>query len=431
MSRHFLVVWSVYWALLAVLPVRSIYPATMESMLLQMAFVALVLLVIQIAEFVLASRQLPPAGAHDLPYAAVLVKWALAMSLVGVTCLIIDKVFIQHIDYSEGIAVAREQWRRLGDEREGSVSSIFSVLGYLFGSAYFVALVLAVTQTKALAPSQRIWTMFACLMLMMLNSLITGGRSNVLLVLTFVFAAMASRRGLGLRTILGPRLGVQMLLLMVALSTVAYSIFVFYQRAEAGGERSTAYVLEFLPYLGLEAASWYRDLLGDDILSSFSAMSILAVSYVTHSFASTAAIIDGPSEDKTLILIHVFTILSRLGIGANPDGDWFLAGRLPSLPGALWHQFGAFGFVIGSMSLGVLCAVAKTWTARKPRRLLPLGVFAMSYVILILSPALFAGDFLSFPFVGSSFVMLAIIDWLVRHTTVWRGAGPDEAPRAT
>ena len=58
---------------------------------------------------------------------------------VDLAALTYDKLFIQKIDYSAGLAFAREEWRQLGEEREGQASSIFSVIGYLLGSSYYVA----------------------------------------------------------------------------------------------------------------------------------------------------------------------------------------------------------------------------------------------------------------------------------------------------
>ena len=45
---------------------------------------------------------------------------------------------------------------------------------------------------------------------------------------------------------------------------------------------------------------------------------------------------------------------------------------------------------------------------------MPLGSSVMAHVTLLLTPALFAGDFLSFPFVLGSFVQLAVIDRFLR-----------------
>ncbi|HTD90509.1 MAG TPA: hypothetical protein VK663_07590, partial [Burkholderiales bacterium] len=159
--------------------------------------------------------------------------------------------------------------------------------------------------------------------------------------------------------------------------------------------------------------SWYAHSLGDGALSSIVAMLVLAGSYVTHSFTTVAAIIDAPFEDKSVILSTFTQILYKLGIVGRPDEHWFLAGAFPSVPGALWHQFGPFGFAVGSALLGIAAGAAKVWVARRPDQLLALGAYTMATATLIVTPAVFAPDFMSFPFVFMAFAILAIAAKLI------------------
>lgn len=407
----------IYWTAIVLLPVESIYIATAQAFFLQLAFVFLVLAAYGATDFISNSRKVAEAGYFDIPRTLTLIKLAFGMSLVGFILLIYDKVYIQGVGYSEGIAVAREQWRQLGEDRAGQASSVFSILGYLFGSAYYVAAVLAITQVKILSTTQRVSVILVCFLMVMANSVITGGRSNVLLFGVFIFGAMASRRELHFRKLLGGRM--QRWIIIIATGLAAwYTIFVFYQRADASELNGVEYLQEFLSFLGLEPAEWYKGLLDDGVLGSLSAMLVLAASYLTHSFATTAAIIDAPVEDKTIIFGHAVNILSKLGLVSQPGDDWFLSGRFPSFPGALWHQFGGIGFVMGSLLLGAASAIAKAWTALRPNRLLPLGVFVMADAVLILTPLLFAGDFLSFPFIVTAFVLLTVVEKFLRSMPV-------------
>lgn len=413
MHQTFLSVWLIYWAAIALLPVKSIYTATFQAFLLQLVFVFLVLAAYGVIGIIIKSRKIPEAGTFNISRALILIKIALSLSLIGFIFLIYDKIYIQGIDYSGGIAIAREQWRQVGEDRAGQASSIFSILGYLFGSGYYVAAVLAITQISILSTTQRVSILLVCFLIVMANSLITGGRSNVLLLGVFIIGAMASRRKLHLRKLLGGWMQRWIILFATGLSA-GYTIYVFYQRADASELNGLEYVLDFLPFLGLESTEWFKDLLDDGMLSSLSAMLVLAASYITHSFATTAAIIDGPTEDKTIIFVHAVNILSKLGLANHSSDEWFLSGRFPSVPGALWHQFGGIGLVMGGLLLGAASAIAKAWTALRPARLLPLGVFVMLDVILILTPLLFAGDFLSFPFLLFSFLLISVVDYFLR-----------------
>lgn len=415
MARTFIAVWVLYWLAITLLPVHSIYPGTLGAAMLQFEFVVIVLAGIVITRLLVGERALPRPCCYEIATANKLIRIALWMSVIGILCLIYDKVFVQGIDYSNGIAVAREEWRKLGEDRDGNASSIFSVLGYFFGSAYYVAIVLAVTQIGVVTPKLRMKSLIVAFVLLMINSAITGGRSNLLLVAVFVLAAFGARNGLALIKVFpreSQRLPIKLVLLLgFALSLgFAYAVMIFYQRAEAGESDALNYAIEFLPFLGLEASNEYLAGLDDGVLSSLSAMLVLTISYVTHSFATVAAIMDANPENKTILFLHLAGIANKLGLIAPPDGDWFLAGRFPSVPGSLLYQFGWLGFFGGSLLLGALSELCRSWAAKRPDQIMPLGSYVMAHATLLLTPALFAVDLLSFPFVLGSFVQLAVID---------------------
>lgn len=413
MARHFVAVWLLYWFAIALLPVHSIYPGTFGAAMLQLAFVVIVLAGIAITRLLAGWRAMPRPGGYEIPTASKLIRIALWMSVIGSLALIYDKVFVQGVDYSNGVAVAREEWRKLGDEREGSASSIFSVLGYFFGSAYYVVIVLAVTQIRVVSPKLRMQSLLIVFVLLMINSAITGGRSNLLLVAVFVFSAFRARKGLALFNVF-PGANQRLTIKLALLLGFAYTVFIFYERADAGGSDALNYAIEFLPFLGLETSYEYRAGLDGSALSSLSAMLVLTVSYVTHSFATVAAIVDANPENKTIVFLHLAGIANKLGLIGPPDGDWFLAGRFPSVPGSLLYQFGWLGFIGGSLLLGALSELCRSWAAKRPDRLMPLGSYVMAHATLLLTPGLFAGDFLSFPFVLGSFVQLTVIDRFLR-----------------
>lgn len=413
MAHNFVAVWLLYWLAIALLPVHSIYPGTFGAATLQIVFVVIVLAGIAITRLLAGGRDLPKPGDDEIPTANKLIRIALGMSVIGSLALMYDKVFVQGIDYSNGIAVAREEWRELGEDRDGNISSIFSVLGYLFGSAYYVAIVLAVTQVGVVSPKLRMQSLLVAFVLLMINSAITGGRSNLLLVAVFVLAAFGARKGLALFNVF-PRVSQRLAIKLALLLGFAYTVLIFYQRAEAGEANALDYAIEFLPFLGFEASNEYWAGLDDSALSTLSAMLVLTISYVTHSFATVSAIVDADPENKTILFLHLAGIANKLGLIGPPDGDWFLAGRFPSVPGSLFYQFGWLGFIGGSLLLGALSELCRRWAAKRTDRLMPLGSYVMAHGTLLLTPALFAGDFLSFPFVLGSFVQLAVIDRFLR-----------------
>lgn len=413
MLRQFVFVWTLYWMAVAVLPVHSIYPATSEAFLMQICFVFVVSLSAKIILDMFRIRRMPAADEQNIPHSASLIWMAIFLSFVGLAALTYDKIFIQKIDYSAGLAFAREEWRQLGEDREGHASSIFSVLGYLLGSSYYIAAILAVTQRSALSARMRVVALLVSFLLLMANSALTGGRSNILLVAVFVVAAFSSRRGITVRGLFASKFQ-RRVVLVLGVIAVGYSLFIFFQRAQTNNLGGVEYAVDFLPYLGVEADSWYRHSLGEGALSAISAVAVLAGSYITHSFATVAAIIDAPFEDKSMLFLNELQMLYKLGLIAQPDANWFLGGRSPSVPGALWHQLGPLGFFAGSVLLGCSAGAAKVWVVRRPDRLMPLGAYTMATTTLLLTPVVLAPDFLSFPFVLGSFVILAISGQFLR-----------------
>ena len=421
MIKGFLICWAVYWAAVAVLPVHSIYPATTEALILQLSFVCLVCLGYLSVAALTPNSQMPVAASHSIPSVRRVIALSLIMSLLGFLFLLFDKIYMQQIDYSNGLAVAREQWRTIGEDRDGKASSIWSALGYLIGSGYYVALVLAITHANQLTSRQRVWVVLASFMFALANSIITGGRSNFLLLVVIAMSSLSARSRLGVASVFSSRKQ-RRIAVSVLFLTVFYMGFVFFARANAGNQLIYLYVVNFLPYMGLDFDSWYLRSVGESWVGDAGSLTILMIGYLTHSFASVAAIMDAPLEHKVIIFNNFASIFYKLGWIEKPDTDWFLQGRFPSVPGALWHEFGTIGFGLCSLALGFSCAMSRLWTICRPNRLLPLASFVLLGSTLILSPFAFAPDFLSFPFVGTAFVILAVasrlLDWRRSVTSV-------------
>jgi hypothetical protein len=409
MLKRFIGVWLIYWTVILLLPIRSIYPATAQAFILQLGFVLITSLSYLAVNFILNPREIQPVSFINISRARTLIKLSLTLSLIGLVFLMYDKIYIQGVNYADGLAVAREQWRELGEDRDGEASSIFSILGYLFGSSYYIAALLAITQIKLLNSAERIKFLLFSFFFVMVNSAVTGGRSSILLFASFVFSAMAAHSKIRFRNIFESQKQRWLVIISVAMA-FGYTIIIFFQRADASDLKSIEYLLDFLPFLGLESFEWFSDILDDGILSSLSSMFLLSVSYLTHSFATTSAIIDAPAEDSILIFNHIINIFGKIGLAEQSNDEWFLSGRFPSLPGALWHQFGGVGLVMSSFALGAASAIAYACTTIRPARILSLGIFVMIDVVLVLSPFLFAGDLLSFPFVLIAFVLFAVVE---------------------
>lgn len=430
MIRGFLYSWLLYWTLVLLVPVHSVYPAVTAAFLLQLAFLVLV-----VAGYFVASPQcrefaMPSITLGEIPSANQLITISLWMSLIGFLMLLYDKVYIQQIDYTKGVALARQQWADLGEAREGRASSIWSILGYALGSGYYLAAVLVVTQSSFLSGWQRFRAIGSASFFVLANSVITGGRSNFMLLAFVSLAALSARHGLRIRSVFTSRRQRRVLGILLGLSG-CYIVFIFFARASAGDQAVYQYVVNYLPWMGVDFDNWYVRSVNEGWIGTVGNMTVLVLGYLTHSFATTAAIIEAPYEDKLIIFNNVADILYKLGVMHPVDSAWFLAGRFPTVPGALWHEFRAGGFVIASLLLGLTAGWTSLWMSSRPRRLLPLGLYTLVGATLFLTPYVFAPDFLSFPPVLVAVVILAALSRLVggpRRVQHWaNSSGEPEA----
>jgi hypothetical protein len=139
LSGVFLAAWLGYFALLLLLPIRytsvdlgaavtvlAVYVMTAIACTYAVATVLRVRSVGQPAPVVSMPR---PLDQRELCH---LVLLALGASFIGLALLAYVRVVVQGIDYSQGLAVARELWRTEGEER-GGISSPLSVPGYGLG----------------------------------------------------------------------------------------------------------------------------------------------------------------------------------------------------------------------------------------------------------------------------------------------------------
>lgn len=397
MIRFFMLSWVLYWLMFFVLPAESIYEGVFEAFLLQLLFVFLVVFGFFSFKLVLPVSKAPELYDVYSKNNIKMLKICLSVSIIGTVFLIFDKVYIQGIDYSKGLAAAREAWRREGLERGGSVSSAYSVIGYLFNSGYFIAAIIFITSGSQLTALNRFLTLILIFILLMLNSVIAGGRSNVLLMAILVSCTVASIRGFSIRELLGRRL-VILLYLAVFLSGF-YMLYVFASRANASGMTPVEYVESFGPYLGLRVYDWVFEFNDPSIMMDLLALIILCIGYLTHSLATTAALVTHGTGNEIVVFVHLANIFHKMNLMDAPNVNWLLAGRFPSLPGALYYQFGFYGFVVLSLALGWLSSIGQHLYRLKPKSLIFMFINISMFSILITSPLLLVLDFMSYPFI--------------------------------
>lgn len=122
---------------------------------------------------------------------------ALYIFLVAFLALVFvayDRLFIQGVDYSKGVAHAREMWRALADERSG-VSSVFNVLGNLLFPFVYFGVAFCVIFFEFSVKLRRIF--YLSILLVFVFSVLTGGRELVLVLFGVFLSSLTFRLAIG------------------------------------------------------------------------------------------------------------------------------------------------------------------------------------------------------------------------------------------
>jgi oligosaccharide repeat unit polymerase len=396
--KRFHLVWLIYWFVYLLQPVHSAYPEIRKAWSLQLLFV----ISVSIAYFVGLSLITADNKSHsdnkkkfDPTEVEEIIRWGLWISLLGFCLLFIDKIYVQKIDFSQGLAFARTQWQLRVEQRNGTASSPFSVLGYLFGGAFFLSLSLTLSKHVFLSEAKRVTYFILGFILLMINSIAIGGRSLLLLAIPLIsFGYFSLKRGKLPQLWRNRR--INRVFQITGILGTSYILFVFYSRAVASNLNIVAYSQGFMDYLGLVPKPWFSELVASSRIGSILALLNLAISYLTHSLSTFAAIVEHGRDSGDGIFALWLAIGSKLGIFGTPT-KCFLAGRLPSLPGELYAKWGLLGLMLGAGALGLIAGVSCNFFARRRSTVIVFFACATIECVLLLSPFLFAGDILFFP----------------------------------
>jgi hypothetical protein len=339
-----------------------------------------------------------------LVHLLVCARWSLALSVVGLLCLIVDRVLIQGIDFSRGIAVARYLWAESAESRSG-VSSVYSVAGYFFGSFFFVSAAVIQLHWERIARGDRRILLTGVATLILMNSVLTGGRTVLLIALAMWMAIAALRASIGLSWFPGRFFRVITLAGTVLVFATGYVLYVFGERASAGDIPAATYSSGFATYLGGTPTRGYFEIDPlTDGLSPAAHFGVVAGMYLTHSYGTFVYILGDSDRPGSILFGYVRSLLERIGFRGVAASEWSLAGRFPSLPGALVYDFGWFGFYVGALLVGIGVGIAPLISRLDSVGGLGLACACVLVVCGILSPLLFAMDVLIMPFMILGFV---------------------------
>lgn len=398
----FLAVWIGYFGLIAVVPYSSAFPNFNTALAYQVLFIACVA-----GPMLLLGHGPGPTGPFlpDMRLVNRAIAIGIVLSVLATVSLFIDKIFYMHIDYSQGVCQARYQMNRLGQEREG-VSSAFSVAGNLLGYAYFVslALVFAFPVRRWLSYATVILS-FLCLMGM---ATIAASRSTMMLLAAFSLGLICLRLVLRLRFERIRPWDIALIGVMMALAAI-FILQIFGCRAAASGLTSGQYLESFAGFLGARSAR--PGVAAAELNELFANRNFmeLAILYAVHSAYTFAGILGSPAGEGYVLFSQYPGLLAKAGIHGTWSVEWPFAGRFSSVPGALYHDAGLFGLVAGGLLLGTAAALSRVLVERFRASIVAIGIFGLVHAILFLSPIHFAADFMAFPFIGFSFLLVPVL----------------------
>jgi oligosaccharide repeat unit polymerase len=348
-----------------------------------------------------------------------LIRLSLVLSMLGFFSLAYDRLVLQGIDFSHGIAVARELWRESGEGRAG-VSSTFSVVGYLFGFTFFVGTTLAHLHWEVLPRRLRREVILGATVLVLANSLLSGGRSTVLVQLACVAAVGAMRATLGKPMLPGRGLRIWLGVTLGLIVSIGYSIYVFSARAEAGRTLPEIYAIGTLETMGgqpTEAFYMLAEL--PPPLATTAQFATIASAYVTHSYGTFESVLEIDLRPGSVSFAGIRYLLAKVGIARPDTEEVVLSGRFLPMPGSLWYDFGWLGFYLSGVILGLLIGVVPRllgWRAGGG-----IALCAASLILLtgLLAPLMLAIDILVVPFLVLGFFLIDLLNRLSGGPTNW------------
>ncbi|MGK5022796.1 O-antigen polysaccharide polymerase Wzy [Janthinobacterium lividum] len=413
--RVFVGIWILYFVMVSLAPAHSRTSEMGQVVFLDAGFVVLTSLVAVLTNYFLERKLRVDSGYYLEQVQGVsdkLIRLTLLLALVGLLALMFDKIQVQHIDYGGSLARAREEWRELGEGREG-VSSPYSMIGYAFSTCFILTLIPLILNPKFLRPVKVGSALLGLFFFLMLNSILIGGRSIILLTLCFAIAFYVIRLERGGQAFTFSK-KTKIGLIILAGVAIIYIFYVFMARASAthDGVSGAEYLQAMQEYMRLKTSAWPALLEREfPTFGSLVAFGMLTVTYLCHSAFIFAEYLQHQTDyasDSFILFNHMRDIFAKLGLIGPQSNDWFLAGRFPSLPGALFHDGGYILLFLGALVLGGVVGVANFFTKAKQMSFVRIGFVSSVYTILFLSPLLFAGDIMSFPFIVFEFIMFGV-----------------------
>lgn len=315
------------------------------------------------------------------------------LGLVGAGFLIYDRLAVQHVDLSAGIASARTEWAALGEQRVG-ISSPYSVLGNLLWAFAYVPLAYGYLYYESLRAGRKgpLLSITFGIMGIVGVSALNGGRMPIVFGLAVVVCTSLIRVVHGMPMIPRFSLSARLMFTIGLVAVGVYVPFVLVDRAAANSTALPEYTESSVSYLrGKPKESWAENPHPNDVV----AVASLSVAQLVHPFWLLEVVKDDDHREGAPMLVSTpLFLFQKLGFFRGTINTWTYSGLYLSLPGAAFHDAGWLGFAL----MALLHGVGLAWGGRLVRRITPftLVILLAIGVVTVLSPmvpAFLAGPF--------------------------------------
>lgn len=353
-------------------------------------------------------------------YLNTIIYYTTFLSIISVCFIIFDRIIIQGIDYSKGVVFAREQWRIVGEDRDG-FSSVFSLIGNMLSGFPIILASLLYLYYERLNGRVLFISLIGAILTIGGSTFLTGGRSIVMMFsLSLLLIGLIRRfRGIGFipkKTSTFLRINFS----VIFISAFIYTVYVFHLRAVAGGNSSLTYMVSTLEHLGGKylGEERYMTSFMSDVVNYLN----ITGAYLVHSVWTLQSILDLNNYDGVVTFTFYRVNLARV-IDMKTSTGWDFSGLFSTYLGAFYYDYGLGGAILSSILIGVLMFVSTLILYSKDLTILHIGIFLSSMYIVMLSPLLFAADIMSFPFILFGFCMLYLLSIFsrIRLFSVCRG----------
>jgi len=332
------------------------------------------------------------------------VKILIISPILGFILMLVDRVLIRGIDYSQGLRVARYDWL------ETTGGSFFGVIGNLLIPLSYVGIFIFIMYFQRIK-GYRFWLIIAVLIGVFGHAALNGGRSNLLLALVMVIIAFIFKREKSFEYKVFSFKSVG--LLSIGLGAFYYVAYIIEASAIMGGA-----TLEELVSLGISALYGTPD--GEFFSTEHSYLTYILtymLSYLYHGQWTAQITSFLTDREGFYFLTSLPTVMmDKYGLlDLQLDQKAFAeTGAFISFPGAMYYDFGWFGVCFISFLLGVALGFVMFFLKSKK----PIGAFRMIVILfvlytLILSPILPAYGLSYLMFILFAFVLLSVLNALI------------------